>query len=101
MSSQDSSIQDAAAVSEDELRALLQAHYDELIATLKAWGVPLELQEPAKRIFRIARMRYGQEEGAVQAWGLKPWQPIANRTPAELLREPGGDLAILRAFPGD
>lgn len=100
MSSHVRSIEDAAAVSEDELRALLQAHYDELIATLRAWGVPREFQEPAKRIFDVARLHRGREAGSVQAWGLKPLPPISNRTPAELLREPGGDLAILRALAG-
>lgn len=100
MSSHVRSIEDAAAVSEDELGALLQAYYDELSAALRTWGVPRELREPAKRIFSVARQHAGRAPGSVEAWGLTPWAPIADRTPAELLREPGGDLIILQALAG-
>lgn len=100
MPSNDRAIEEASAAFEDGLRALLDAHYDELRNALEAWGVPRNLEEPAKRIFGIARMHAGREPGAVCAWGLKPWALVANKTPAELLREPGGDLLILRAFSG-
>lgn len=98
MSSHDRSIEEAGVAFEEGLRALLDADYDELRAALAAWGVPREFEEPAKRIFGVARLHAGCEPGAVRAWGRKPWVLVTNRTPAELLREPGGDLVILRAF---
>ena len=101
MASQDKVIEKATMVSEEELRALLGAYYDEFTSALVAWGVPRQLEEPAKRIFGIARQRVRPGEvGAVEAWGLKQWTLVGNRTPAELLREPGGALLILRAFGG-
>lgn len=98
MSPHDRSIEEAGVGLEERLRAILDAYYDEWRAALKAWQIPHELEEPAKRIFCIARRHAGRQPGAVQAWGLKPWALVANRTPAELLREPGGDLLILRAL---
>jgi hypothetical protein len=98
MSPHERSIEEAGVAFEEGLRAVLGAYYDELRTVLTAWDVPLELEEPAKQIFGIARLHAGREPGAVQAWGLTPWVPIANRTPAELLRVPGGDLLLLRAF---
>jgi len=98
MSPHDRSIDEAGVGLEEGLRAVLDAYYDEWRAALKAWRIPHELEEPAKRIFGIARRHAGRQPGTVQAWGLKPWALIANRTPAELLREPGGDLLILRAL---
>lgn len=101
MSSHDRSIEKAGVALDEGLQALLDAYYDELRAALTAWRVPRELEEPAKLIFGVARLHAGREPGAVRAWGLKPWALVANRTPAELLREPGGDLLILRAFGAD
>lgn len=86
------STQDADVVLDEGLQALLVAYYDELRAALTVWGVPRELEEPAKLIFGVARLHAGREPGAVLAWGLMPWALVANRTPAELLREPGGDI---------
>lgn len=102
MAPKDKMFDQATRASEEELRALLDAYYDELASALVAWGVPRQLEEPAKRIFAIARQRDRPgEPGAVEAWGLKPWALVGYRTPAELLREPGGDLLILRAFCWD
>lgn len=100
MASCDRSIEEAGVAFEEGLQALLDAYYDELRAALTAWRVPRELEEPAKLIFGVARRHAGREPGAVQAWGLKPWALVANCTPAELLRKPGGDLLILPAFDG-
>lgn len=92
------SIEDLAAVSEAELGDMLRAYYDALTCALSTWDIPLQLQEPAKGVFGAARRHIGHETKSILAWGLEPWPPIANRTPAELLREPGGDQVIMQAF---